>query len=61
MYKTQSNSTRLLILSKYIMRKENVGFNTAVEIISRLEDENLIDLYFGKFLDELNMYNRGEL
>lgn len=57
----KSNSTKLIVMAKYVMGKENVSFNTAIEIISRLEDENLIDVYFADFFDELNLYNRGDL
>lgn len=56
-----SYGTKLIVLAKHVMRKENVSFNTAMEIISRLEDDNLIDIYFADFLEELSMYNRGEL
>lgn len=56
-----SYGTKLIVLAKHVMKKENVSFNTAIEIISRLEDDNLIDIYFADFLEELSMYNRGEL
>lgn len=57
----KSNSAKLIVMAKHIMRKENVSFNTAIEIISKLEDNNLIDVYFADFFEELNMYNRGDL
>lgn len=43
---TNIQATNQIILIKRIMQLENCSFNTAIDIIDRLKNEDLLDVYF---------------
>lgn len=43
---TNIQATNQIILIKKIMQLENCSFNTAIDIIDRLKNEDFLDVYF---------------
>lgn len=48
-----STVTNQIIILKKIMQIENCSFNTAINIIDRLNDKGLLELYFEMHKTEL--------